>query len=145
VIAVLGVVAGLVVLGVSLFNPDAFAFARTAASEVARPLGQAGAQTRNASQGLFAAVGAYFNAGRQNAALTREVQAARADAVTMRALAQENARLKALLGIVDPASRPVAAARLIGSTSTSTRRFAVLSAGSMQGVRNGQPVRAAGG
>lgn len=145
VIAVLGVVAGLVVLGVSLFNPDAFAFARTAASEVARPLGQAGAQTRNASQGLFAAVGAYFNAGRQNAALTREVQAARADAVTMRALAQENARLKALLGIVDPASRPVAAARLIGSTSTSTRRFAVLSVGSMQGVRNGQPVRAAGG
>lgn len=145
VIAVLGVVAGLVVLGVSMFNPEAFAFARTTASEVARPLGQAGAETRSASQGVFAAIGAYFNAGRQNAALTREVQAARADAVTMHALQQENARLKALLGIVDPAFKPVTGARLIGSTATSTRRFAVLSVGSHQGVQNGQPVRAAGG
>jgi rod shape-determining protein MreC len=105
-----------------------------------------GAQTRNASQGLFAAVGAYFNAGRQNAALTREVQAARADAVTMRALAQENARLKALLGHHRSGIRPVAGARLIGSTATSTRRFAVLSVGTHQGAQTAsQPVRAAGG
>jgi len=42
-------------------------------------------------------------------------------------------------------SRPVTAARLIGSTSASTRRFAVLSAGSVRGVRAGQPVRSAAG
>ncbi|MEO0033899.1 MAG: rod shape-determining protein MreC [Pseudomonadota bacterium] len=145
VIAVLGVVAGVVLLIVSLVNPGTFGFARAAASEVARPAGVAGAQTRAASQGLFAAIGAYFNAGRQNAALTREVAAARANAVTMRAVQDENRRLKGLLGIVDPDQRPVAAARLIGSTSASARRFAVLSVGSAQGVRAGQPVRAAGG
>lgn len=145
VVAVLGIVAGVVVLVVSLLNPGAFAFARTTASEVARPLGQAGATSRTAGQSVFAAIGAYFNAGRQNAALAREVQAARANAVTMHALAQENARLKALLGIVDQQVRPVAAARLIGSTASSTRRFAVLSVGRNQGVQPGQPVRAAGG
>lgn len=91
VVAVLGIVAGVVVLVVSLLNPGAFAFARTTASEVARPLGQAGATSRTAGQSVFAAIGAYFNAGRQNAALAREVQAARANAVTMHALAQENA------------------------------------------------------
>ncbi|MDF8335443.1 rod shape-determining protein MreC [Novosphingobium cyanobacteriorum] len=145
VVAVLGLVAGVVLLIVSLVNPGAFGFARAAASEIARPAGQAGAETRVAGQSIFAAIGAYFNAGRQNAALSREVAAARANAVTMRAVQQENARLKALLGIVDPAQRPVTAARLIGSTSASARRFAILNVGSTSGVRAGQPVRAAAG
>jgi rod shape-determining protein MreC len=145
VVAVAGVVAGAALLIVSIVNPGLFSFARGAASEVARPVGIAGAEGRAAGQSLFAAIGAYFNAGRQNAALSREVAAARANALTMRALEGENRRLKALLGVVDPQARPVAAARLIGSTATSTRRFAVLSVGSAQGVRAGQPVRAASG
>lgn len=145
VVAILGVVAGVVLLVVSLLNPDAFAFARNAATEVARPLGTAGAETRTASKGVFAAIGAYFNAGRQNADLRREVEAARANAVTMAALAQENQRLKAMMGIIDPARRPIAAARLIGSTAGSTRRFAIVSAGWRQGVKPGLPVRAASG
>ena len=145
VIAVAGVAMGAVLLIVSLVNPGAFSGLRSAAGEIARPAGEAGAEARAASQGLFGAIGAYLGAGRQNAALSREVAAARANAVTMRALEGENRRLKALLGIVDPVSRPVATARLIGSTSASTRRFAVLSAGSAQGVRAGQPVRSAAG
>jgi rod shape-determining protein MreC len=145
VIAVAGVVAGAVLLIVSIVNPAAFSSLRGAASELARPVGEAGAETRAAGQSLFSAIGAYFNAGRQNAAFSREVAAARANAVTMRALQNENQRLKALLGIVDPQDRPVAAARLIGSTAASTRRFAVLSAGLVQGVRAGQPVRSATG
>ncbi|MCW1381822.1 rod shape-determining protein MreC [Novosphingobium sp. KCTC 2891] len=145
VVAVLGVVAGVVLLAVSLFNPGAFSFARAAAAEVARPMGQAGAETRVASQGLFAGIAAYFNAGRQNAELSREVAAARANAVTMRAMEGENRRLKALLGIIDPQARPVAAARLIGSTSASARRFAVLSVGANQNLRPGQPVRSGSG
>lgn len=145
VIAILGVVAGLAVLVTSLVNPEAFSFARTAAAEAARPMGRAGAESRSAGQGLFAAVGAYFKAGQQNAELRREVEAARANAVSMQALADENRRLKALLGIVDPARKPVATAHLIGSTASSTRRFAVIDAGTTQGVRAGQPVRAASG
>jgi rod shape-determining protein MreC len=145
VIAILGVVAGLAVLAVSLINPDAFSFARSAAAEVARPVGRAGAESRFAGQGVFAAIGAYFKAGQQNAELRREVEAARANAVSMQALEDENRRLKALLGIIDPARKPVATAHLIGSTGSSTRRYAVIDAGRTQGIVPGQPVRAAAG
>lgn len=145
VVAVAGVLLGAVLLVVSLFNPGAFSFARAGAAEVARPLGAAGAETRVASQGVFAAIGAYLNAGRQNAELSREVAAARANAVTMRAIENENRRLKALLGIAEGQPRPIAAARLIGSTATSARRFAVLSVGARQGLVKGQPVRSGGG
>lgn len=145
VIAVAGFLAGAALLVVSVVNPAAFSSLRGAASELARPAGEAGAETRAAGQGVIAAISAYFEAGRQNAELSREVAAARANAITMKALEGENRRLKALLGIVDPQFKPVAAARLIGSTSASARRFAVLSAGAAQGVRAGQPVRSAAG
>lgn len=145
VIAIIGVVAGLAVVVASLINPDAFSFARSTASEVARPLGRAGAASRGTSQGVLAAIGAYFKAGQQNAELRREVEAARAEAVSMQSLKDENRRLKALLGIVDAARKPVATVHLIGSTASSTRRFAVIDAGTRQGVQPGQPVRAASG
>ncbi|MBF9150186.1 rod shape-determining protein MreC [Novosphingobium jiangmenense] len=145
VVAILGVVAGVAVLVTSLVNPDAFSFARSAAAEAARPLGEAGAESRSTGQGVFAAIGAYFNAGRQNAELRREVEAARANAISMQSLRDENRRLKALLGIVEPQRQPVATVRLIGSTASSTRRFAIIDAGTSSGVRPGQPVRAASG
>ena len=145
VIAVAGFLAGAGLLIVSIVNPQAFSSVRGAASEIARPAGEAGAETRAAGQSVIAAIGAYFQAGRQNAALSREVAAARANALTMQALENENRRLKALLGIVDPQMKPITAARLIGSTAASARRFAVLSAGASQGVRPGQPVRSAAG
>lgn len=145
VIAVAGFLAGVALLIVSIVNPAAFSSVRGAASEIARPAGEAGAETRAAGQSVIAAIGAYFQAGRQNAALSREVAAARANALTMQALEGENRRLKALLGIVDPVVKPITAARLIGSTAASARRFAVLSAGASQGVRPGQPVRSAAG
>ena len=40
VIAVVGIVVGLVAFGVSLYNPGAFGFARGAASDVAAPVGR---------------------------------------------------------------------------------------------------------
>lgn len=145
VVAVVGVVAGAVLLIVSLAYPGAFGFARAIAGEAARPAGQMGAEARAGGQTVIEAVAAYFNAGRQNAALRREVGAARANALGMQAIAQENRRLKALIRIIDPTSPPIASARLIGSTASSTRRFAVLSVGTNSGVRPGQPVRAAAG
>jgi rod shape-determining protein MreC len=56
------------------------------------------------------------------------------------ALKQENLRLKATLGLREGVAKPVALARLIGSTSSSTRRIAFLSAGSNQGVQAEMPV-----
>ncbi|WP_408590551.1 rod shape-determining protein MreC [Novosphingobium sp.] len=145
VVAIGGAVIGAVLLVVSLIQPEAFGFARTAANEVGRPSGVAAAHSRTIGQAIYATVGAYFNAGQQNAALSREVAAARANAVTARAVADENHRLKALLGIVDPVDRPVTAARLIGSTAQSARRYAVLNEGSFSGISAGQSVRAAAG
>lgn len=145
VVAVLGVLVGLVLLVLSLTDPGAFSFARGTAAQAARPLGEAGAVARAGGQGFFATIGGYFQAGSQNAALRREVETARANALTMRALKDENRRLKALLGIVEPEQKPVATARLIGSTGASTRRFALLSVGANAGLRVGQPVRGATG
>lgn len=144
-VAVLGVLVGLGLLAFSLTDPGAFSFARGAAAGAARPLGEANAVARSGGQGLFAAIGGYFQAGSQNAELRREVEAARANALTLRALQDENRRLKALIGIVEPDRKPVAAARLIGSTAASMRRYALLSVGADNGVRVGQPVRAATG
>ncbi|MDE2562551.1 MAG: rod shape-determining protein MreC [Sphingomonadales bacterium] len=145
VVAVFGVFVGFGLLALSLTDPGAFSFARGTAAEAARPIGEANAVARSTGQDFFSAIAGYFQAGQQNAELRREVEAARANALTMKALEDENRRLKALVGVIEADRKPVAAARLIGSTGTSMRRFALLSAGARQGVRVGQPVRATTG
>ena len=60
---------------------------------------------------------------------------------TLHSNRSQNQRLKALLDLRESEPKPVAMARLIGSTSSSTRRFATISAGSRQGVRAGMAVR----
>ncbi len=145
VIAVVGIVAGLVTLGLSLFDPGAFSSMRGIAATLAAPLGEASTVARRSGADLVAAVDAWFEAGRQNLAMAHEVAAARASAVSARALADENRRLKALLHIYDPAQPPVATTRLIGSTAVSARRFAIVDAGIRQGVRAGQAVRGSAG
>lgn len=145
VIAVIGVLAGLALLIYSLVNPEAFSSARGAAGEIARPLGSAGATARSGGQGLLSGISDYFLAASQNAELRREVDLARVNAVKLQALEDENRRLKQLLGVIDPADRAVIAARLIGSTASSTRRIAILSKGSNAGVTAGMPVRSATG
>jgi rod shape-determining protein MreC len=143
VVAVLGALGGLVLLAISVADPASFAFLRRGAAEVAAPVGAVGAASRGAGHGLFAEVAAYIRAGSQNAGLRREVEAARVQQVRMQGVLAENRRLKALLGVVDAGTRPVAATRLIGSTSASTRRFAILGAGARHGVRPRMPVRSA--
>jgi len=141
VVAVVGVLVGLALLIVSLVDPGSFSFARSAADEVARPLGSTGAVARSAGHGLFDGLSDYFFAASKNADLRKEVELARADAVKLQALEGENARLKRLLGIIDPARPPVTSARLIGSTGGSTRRIGILNRGSSDGVQPGMPVR----
>ena len=143
VAAVIGALTGVVLVVVAIFDPGSFAFLRHGATEVVAPAGAAGAASRAAGQSITAKIGDYFDAASKNAAMRRELIAARGQQVRLQALAQENRRLKALLGIIDPASPPVAVARMIGSTSASTRRFAILGAGSRQGVAQRMPVRSA--
>jgi rod shape-determining protein MreC len=137
-----GALFGAALLVVSMWRPEAFAGLRSMASDVVSPAGSAGAVGRSGSRGVFAAIAGYYRAGSRNAELEREVQIARVKMVQAQALEQENLRLKGLLGLAAGDAKPVAFARLVGSTASSARRFAFLSAGSGQGVHPGMPVTA---
>ncbi|MFA9199696.1 MAG: rod shape-determining protein MreC [Cypionkella sp.] len=141
VLAAIGAALGAVMLAVSLWQPAAFGALRGAASDSVAPAGEAGAAARTGGQGLFDAISGYLAAGSQNAQLRKEVELARIRLKEADAVRTENARLKTLLGFRDSEVKPVAVARLIGSSATSTRRFAYLGAGRDQGVQVGMPVR----
>lgn len=139
-VAGVGVLVGAVLLAISLFNPGAFAGLRSMASDIAAPAGSAGAAGRSGTRSVIDALAGYYRAGSRNAELERELRVARVRLVEAQALKQENARLKAVLTLAQDDLRPVAIARMIGSTSASTRRFGYISAGTLQGVRPGMPV-----
>lgn len=140
VLAALGVGIGVLILVVSLSDNTAFSGLRGAAGDAAAPTAELAASARTESQGLMAVLGGFFTSGSRTAKLEREVAEARVRLAEAEALKQENARLKALLGLAESDPKPVAIARLIGSTSSSTRRFATLGAGTDQGVAVGMPV-----
>lgn len=141
VVAAIGALIGAVLLGLSLWRPASFNGPRTVAHDAVAPAGEASAEVRAESQSLIEAVRGYLRAGSQNAALKKEAELARIRLAEAEAIKRENARLKALLAIREGDIRPVAVARLIGSTSSSARRFAYLGAGSGEGVETGMPVR----
>ena len=140
-LAALGALIGAALLTLSFWRPGSMEGLRTEAGDIAAPLGEAGAAGRTGGMGVFDTIAGYLNAGSQNARLKREAREARVHLAEAEAVAQENARLKALLDLQDEEIAPVAYARLIGSTSSSTRRFAYLSAGRDDGVEPGMPVR----
>jgi rod shape-determining protein MreC len=135
-----GALFGAALLVVSMWRPEAFAGLRSMASDVVSPAGSAGAVGRSGSRGVFAAIAGYYRAGSRNAELEREVQIARVKVAAAEALKRENQRLKATIGLQEAEAKPVALARLIGSTSSSARRFAYISAGTADGVRREMPV-----
>jgi rod shape-determining protein MreC len=139
--ALAGALVGAFVLVVSLLNPGSFASMRGAAADAAAPAGQVAAITRSGSQGFMADLWGYFTWGPRNAAMRRELETARVQLAEARSVADENRRLKALLGLAQAEPRPIAIARLIASTASSPRRFATLSVGRDRGVTLGMPVR----
>lgn len=141
IIAGVGALIGAILLALSLFQPGAFAGLRGAAVDAASPATRTAAATRTGGIGLFDAIGGYYRAGSKNAALKREMEIARIRLAEADAVRQENARLKGLLGIREGEDKPVAVARLVGSTASSTRRFAYVGAGRNKGVEPGMPVR----
>lgn len=140
ILAGLGTLVGTLLLAVSLWHPPFLAGLRGGAQDMAAPATRSVAIARTESKGLIATVQGYLRAGSQNAALKREVEIARIRLKEAEAVRRENTQLKALLAIRDGDARPVAVARLVGSTASSARRFAYLGAGSEQGVAVGMPV-----
>jgi rod shape-determining protein MreC len=137
----LGALGGGALLIASLADPSRFSGARSAATDLTAPVARAAAAGSTEGSSFFEAVGGYFAAGRKNAELRREVEQARVKLAEAKAVAEENRRLKDLLGLARQDPKPVAVAAMIGSTSSSTRRFATISVGSRQGIAVGMPVR----
>ena len=90
-------------------------------------------------------VSAYFNAASNNRDMKRALEAARRDLVKGKSDALENRGLKRLLGLIERLPKGSVTARLVSSTGASSRRYAILAAGSRDGVVTGQPVRTAEG
>ncbi|MBX7534215.1 rod shape-determining protein MreC [Qipengyuania sp. GH1] len=145
IVAGIGALIGAVLLGISFFQPHLFGGPRGVAQDAASPATETVAAARTGSKSLWDSVSGYYRAGSKNAELKREVELARIRLQEAEALRQENVRLKGLLDLHDEERRPVAVARLVGSSSSSTRRFAYLGAGTDDGVRVGMPVRSARG
>jgi rod shape-determining protein MreC len=92
-------------------------------------------------EGLDDRLSAWWNAGAQNQVLRQQLSHARQQALRAQGLQAENRQLRALLRLTQAEVRPVAVARLLSTSGTSTRRYAILDAGFADGVRPGQPIR----
>ena len=136
-----GALIGAILLTLSFFQPQLFGGLRGAAQTGVSPATETAATVRTGSKGFWETVSGYYRAGSKNADLKREMEIARIRLAEAEAVKQENRRLKGLLDLHDKEIEPVAVARLVGSSASSTRRFAYLGAGSNDGVAIGMPVR----
>jgi rod shape-determining protein MreC len=145
VAAIMGALAGLLLILTARFDPAGHAVLQGFFSDIFSPVSSAarsvGAAISNAGEGI----GAYFNAASKNRDMKRELEAARRDLIKGKTNALENRRLKRLAGLVERLPEGRITARLVSSTGTSSRRYAILAAGSRDGVLNGQPVRTSEG
>lgn len=140
-IAGAGALVGAILLTLSFFQPQLFGGVRGVAQTGVSPATETAATVRTGSKGFWETISGYYRAGSKNAELKREMEIARIRLAEAEAVKQENRRLKGLLDLRDKEIEPVAVARLVGSSASSTRRFAYLGAGSNDGVAIGMPVR----
>lgn len=140
-----GTLIGLILLAISLIAPRTFEGIRGAALNVTGPVAEALYEVKATANGLVSGAGNYWDAARQNEKLKRDRQAMLRRMVEAKAIAQENRQLKAALGLREAHPEAVAAGRVVGSSFSSPRRFAILSVGSTDGVRVGMPVRSPDG
>ncbi len=140
-----GLLIGLAMLAMSLVAPQAYAGVRGAALDATAPVTGALREAATTLTGLVSGAGNYWDAARQNSALKEERARLQRQVLQARAIVNENRQLKAALQLREKSPQAVATGRIVGSSFESQRRFAVISAGSGDGVRSGMPVRAADG
>jgi rod shape-determining protein MreC len=140
-----GIVIGAFLLALSLVAPKSFASVRGAALDITAPITGALHEVTATAQGLVSGAGDYWDAANQNEQLKRERRAMLQRMVEAKAILQENRQLKATLQLRERNNQAVAVGRIVGSSFTSPRRFAIISTGRRDGVRVGMPVRSADG
>jgi rod shape-determining protein MreC len=132
---------GAVLLLLSMFNPPAFGVVRGVFAEVTTPVASGFHWVRRGLWGIPEGIGSYFAVHGENAELKTRIAKDAPALARAQTLERENRRLRDLVKLRDVATDAVVAARLVNSSSSSTRRYATLNAGSWQGVKRGQPVR----
>ncbi len=140
VVAIAGAIIGAILLVMSRFDPPAFKAVRSGAAEVTVPISTALGSANGAAAAVPEAIGGWIRLHGENERMRAELVTTGRMLTRARVLGHENARLRRLLALRDGAGDPVVTARLVSSTSGSTRRFGLLNAGFFQGVREGQPV-----
>lgn len=135
-----GVLLGLGLLALSRYDPPAFSALRAGVAELTTPIASGLAALRRAAT-IPAGVTDYFGGAEKIRTLRKQLEAERAIIMRARTLNAENRRLRRLLQVRDAEPQPIAVARLVASTASSTRRYGTLNAGRWQGVAPGQPVR----
>ncbi|MFV0624559.1 rod shape-determining protein MreC [Sphingomonas sp. ac-8] len=140
VAAAAGALIGAALLLLSTFDPPAFAALRGVVREGTAPVSLGLRNLRDGVAGIPGSIGDHFRVMGENRELRAQVQRDAALVQRARLLVRENERLRILLRVQELPTRTVATARLVSSSASSTRRYAVLAVGHAQGVRSGQPV-----
>lgn len=142
VVAVGGILFGILLLIVAVLDPAGFRALRGAALDLTGPVTGTGRSIVRFFTDGREGIGNYFMAASENARLKNELERSHQRLIEARAIELENRRLKALLKLNRDVADEIATARIVGSTFDSSRRLATLAAGSTSGIRIGQPVRA---
>lgn len=145
VIAVTGAVTGLLLALLSVADPVGFAQLRILSQELSAPVARTTRSAIGSISGIDDRISAYVGAGSQNRRLRKELADTRRKLVATSALQEENRQLRGLLQLQEADRTALANGYLLTSTSTSSRRIALLSIGRNRGVVTGQPVRSADG
>jgi rod shape-determining protein MreC len=140
-----GLAVGLILLILSLVAPQSYSAVRGAALDATAPISGALRGVTTTVTGLASGAGNYWDAANQNAQLKRDRAALMRRMVEARGILEENQQLRAALKLREHSRDAVAAGRVVGSSFESSRRFAIISVGTSEGVQVGMPVRAAEG
>ena len=140
VLAIAGAVVGAALLLLSTFDPAAFSALRMGAAAVTTPLSSGLSGVADWFVAVPANIGEHFRVKGENARLRAELKRSETLVLRARTIGYDNRRLRTLLAVRDRATAPVVTARLVSSSASSARRFALLNAGRWSGIRPGMPV-----
>lgn len=143
--AIAGLLIGLVLLAISFVAPNSYASIRGAALDATAPVTGGLREVTDTLGGIFTGAGNYWDAAHQNAKLKHERALMLQRIVEAKAISLENRELKAALQLRERSRTPIASGRIVGSSFSSPRRFAIFSAGRSDGVFVGMPVRSPNG
>lgn len=144
-VAIAGVVTGLMAAIIWIVDPVGFANLRILVAEATAPVARTVNAGTGAVGGMDDGIAAWWRAGSQNQTLREDLTEARRMVIRAHGLEAENAELRRLLALTRGDIRPIATAQLLSTSASSTRRYAIIDAGYGDGVRSGQPVRSADG